>query len=143
MGAEAEPAISALTENLYYDGPYRVRKAAATALGDIGEPSKPAVPVLIAVLLTDFVHVQCSAAWALGEIGDTSAIPALAIALQDDDMDTRIEAAEALALLAQQDFPDIDRGVYVLNEEGEALLVVAARKWWNDEGRNHTWGLEP
>ena len=142
MGIDAEPAIPALTENLYYDGPYRVRRAAALALGEIGEPSKPVVPVLITVLLTDFVRVQSSAAWALGEIGDTVAIPALASALQDDDVGTRIAAAEALGLLTDQEFPDMGSGVYVLNEEGEALLVIAAREWWGEVGQTQAWGFD-
>jgi len=139
MGEEASSAVPALTANLYYDGPWEMRSSAAYALGQIGSESQPAVPVLIAALLADFVHVQSAAASALGRIGDRSAVPALALALQNESPDVAVGAAEAIAILTGQQFPGLGGPGYELNDEGVPLIVVAAQKWWDQQGRQEPW----
>lgn len=145
MGEEASPAIPALTSNLYYEGHWEIRRAAALALGNLGQKAKPAVPVLIAVLLGDFVHVQTAAAESLAKIGDKSAVPALALALQDvpdrEDQYTNVQisAAEALGVLTGQTFPDSGGPGYTLDEQGTPLIVLAARNWWTHVGQYSEW----
>ncbi len=84
FGDQAEMAIPALSKNLFYEGPYDVRKAAAWALGEIGPKAKSTVPLLITVLLTDSAHSSEAAAEALGKIGDDTAIPALVKGLDNE-----------------------------------------------------------
>ena len=139
IGENASLAVPALTTNLYYNGPWEIRASAAYALGQIGPASKPAVPVLIAALLADFMHVRSAAATALGTIGDASAVPALAVALQDDHSQMAIYAAEALAILTGQEFPGLGGPGYELNDEGVPFIVVAAQQWWTQEGLQQSW----
>lgn len=140
MGSAAKPAVPALTQNLYH--PYfEVRKTVAEALGKIGPAARPSVPILIITLLEDpFVHARRAAAEALGEIGDKIAVPALAAALADEDHFVQIESAISLALLAGQEFPDFNsKGGYSLNQDGEPVIVEAAKEWWENEGRYQDW----
>jgi HEAT repeat protein len=101
LGSRAVPAlIDALR-----DDDTRIRQAACTALGQIGDPSavpaliacwdqrdishaatnalvqigKPAVPALIEALTSPSNPVRIAACTALGQIGDTAAIPALRV----------------------------------------------------------------
>jgi len=154
MGPDAEPAVPALTKNLYHFVP-DVREAAAWALGQIGPGARPAVPVLITVLLADSsVHAREEAARALAAIGDPVAIPALASGLYDKDPWVRIHSAEAIAQLTGQSFPGatptflsfpttppITREYYIheFTESGEAVIVLAAREWWKQEGWQQDW----
>ena len=87
IGAPAvEPLIIALKD-------WRVREAAAEALGKIGAP---AVEPLIDALRDKSEDVRKAAAEALGEIGDVRAVEPLIAALKDKDDDVREAAAEAL-----------------------------------------------
>jgi HEAT repeat protein len=77
------------------------RKALIYALGEIGPPSKPAVPLIIEALRdqsdrSGFLNVV--AADALGKIGPgaASAVPALIVALESDDV--RLPASATVAL---------------------------------------------
>lgn len=145
MGSQAERAIPALTQNLCYQGVYEVRMNAARALDEIGPAAHPAVPVLIVVLLTDYsVHPRRAAASALGKIGKISSVPALARGLYDEDVHVRIEAAEAIAQLVQQEFPGSnlttpERSGHELDDSGEAMVVVTVRTWWEDSGWQQDW----
>jgi hypothetical protein len=155
MGPDAEAAVPALTKNLYYEGAYDVREAAAWALGEIGPAAKPAVPMLIVVLLADRVHVRREAAIALGKIGDHTAIPALARGLYDEDFGVRIPSAQAIVRLAALSFPGAtptvlsfpgatppitrEHYIYDFDESGEAIIVLAAREWWEQEGWQQDW----
>ena len=98
LGTYAEvagPAISAkLTSNQV-----AVRKAAAVALGRIGEKAKDAVPSLMQVLINDkAADVRVEVAKALGLISSDleKTVPALIQALQDKQSDIREQAAWAL-----------------------------------------------
>ena len=139
MGEKATPAIPALTINLFHDGPYEVRRQAAWALGEIGPNAQPSVPMLIAVMFNDFIHVRREAAEALGKIGDTSAIPALVQALKDEDDGVGSYAAESIAVLAKQSFPDVGSSGFHLDDDGIPLIVKAAQQWWQQEGQFQDW----
>jgi HEAT repeat protein len=65
------------------DSDSAVRRAAAEALGAIGDPQ--AVPPLIQALRDRSENVRAAAAEALGAIGDPQAVPALIKALGDSD----------------------------------------------------------
>lgn len=139
MGPKAEPAVFALIGNLSYQTNSEVRESAARALGAIGSAAKSAVPQLTTLLLTDFVNVQSAAAVALGQIGDTSAIPALAQGLNDRYIEVSIESAKSIAILANQEFPDFNSTSYSLDENGVPLIVKAAREWWMHDGQYQNW----
>jgi HEAT repeat protein len=61
------------------------------------------VPVLVPLLKDRDVNYKV--AWALGEIGDGAAIPALLDALQDQSPDMRVASIDALATLRATDAP--------------------------------------
>lgn len=140
MGPAAQPAVPALTQNLYHYN-FEVRRAAAEALGKVGPGAQSSVPVLIVTLLEDsFVHARGAAAEALGKIGESMTVPALAAALADESDSVQIQSAISLALLTGQEFPDLDtNGGYSLNQEGVPLIVEAAKGWWENEGRYQDW----
>jgi hypothetical protein len=139
MGEKATPAIPALIKNLFHDGPYEVRLQAAWALGEIGPNAQSSVPMLIAVMFKDFVHVRRAAAEALGKIGDVSTIPALVQALDDEHSFVGIYAAESIAILANQDFPEVGASGFTLDENGVPLIVKAAKLWWEQNGQFQDW----
>jgi len=179
FGKEAVAAVPALTQNLYYDH-HDVQISAAVALEELGPNARSAVPALVDVLRNDdTVRVRISAADALGRIGDSSVVPALADILYEEVIegtceelvrrypdDCRLDphttscscggeigramgrtddglwvaSAVAIALITGEDFPDTDSsGGYYLNEEGVPLVVVAAREWWESEGKYQEW----
>jgi len=139
MGPEAEAAVPALARNLYYQGSYEVRESAASSLGKIGPAAKPAVSLLEVALLADFVHVRRAAAIALGHIGDTAAIPALAQALNDKDNAVSGYAARSIATLTDQKFPDRNGPGFSIDKNGVPVVVAAAIEWWMQQGQYHSW----
>jgi HEAT repeat protein len=76
------PALHALVQMLS-DKDWQVRREAAWALGEIGDPK--AVPFLIRSLRDKDKYVRRAAAWALGKIGDPQVVPALIDVLKDED----------------------------------------------------------
>ena len=88
--------LPALTQALR-DEEWWVRRAAAWALGEIGDPQ--AVPALVGALGDKDEDVRQTATEALGEIGDPQALPALFGALGDESWWVRREAAEALGAI--------------------------------------------
>lgn len=139
MGPSAVEAVPALTQNLYYRNS-EVRRYAARALGNLGSSAEPAIPGLIVILLSDSaVQPRREVAKALGKIGDISAIPALAQCLSDEDEGVGIECAKSIAVLAGQQFPDLNSPGYSLDEKGVPLIVIAAREWWQKEGQHKSW----
>jgi len=143
MGSAAEPAVSALIIVLS-DDVSDVRTAAAYAFGAIGPAGASAVPALVQVLRSDkYGPARVAAAESLGRIGDTSAVPILAEVLWDQGahMSLRIEVSQATAWLTGAEFPDCEPGphAYKLNDEGEPLIVIAAREWWMSEGQYQEW----
>ena len=146
MGSAAEPAVPALIVTLS-DDVSDIRASSADALGEIGPKAAPAVPALIEMLRSDeYVQARAEAAEALGKIGDVSAVPALADILWDQEAEEAykfipIQAAQAIAQLTGNPFPDSKPGThgYRLNDSGEPLIVVAARGWWESEGKFKEW----
>jgi HEAT repeat protein len=96
VGGE-EDLMHLLTEVLGSDE-MSVRWKAAVALTEIGSS---AVRDLIGCLYDPREYVRSSAAWVLGNIGDSRAIPSLRRNLNDISSDVRKEAAEALGKLVQ------------------------------------------
>jgi HEAT repeat protein len=87
------PALHALVQMLS-DKDWQVRREAAWALGEIGDPK--AVPFLIRSLRDKDKYVRRAAAWALGKIGDPQVVPALIDVLKDEDWQVREAAVSAL-----------------------------------------------
>jgi HEAT repeat protein len=113
IGAPAvEPLIAA-----FKDGDLDVRRAAAGALGAIGDAR--AVEPLIAALKDGDFDVRWAAARALGEIGDARAVEPLIAALKDEVSHRRWAAAEALGKIGWK--PD--------KSEAGAHYLIAQRKW--------------
>jgi len=138
MKTGVDEAIPALTRNLYYQGPYEVREAAAWALGEIGSSARPSSFMLSVVLLSDFISVRKAAAEALGKIGCKEAVPALAIALRDPDHYFSTIVAEAFEKLVERDFSP-DKTAYYLDENGIPIIVNNAIAWWEQEGQHMDW----
>jgi len=85
-----------------------VRRATATALGEIGDIR--AIPPLITALSRDDAHPVLSAcADALGSLRATAATPALIATLGNLNAGARAHAAAALHLITGQEFGD-DQG---------------------------------
>lgn len=146
MGPAAKTAVPALIVTLS-DDVSDIRASSADALGEIGPKAAPAVPVLIEILRSDeYAHARVSAAESLGKIGDVCAVPALANILWDREAKEAyrfipIAAAQAIAQLTGNQFPDSEPGPhgYRLNDNGEPLIVIAAREWWESEGKYQEW----
>lgn len=116
--------VPALVE-LLTDSDDRIRRAAAGALGEIGDRS--AVPALLR-LLSDRPHAETirEAARALVKIGDDAAIPDLIALLGDGRRDVRAEAATALRFITKEHFgfdPDAPA-------EPRAAAIDRWRAWW-------------
>jgi len=94
LGDIGEPAFNPLIAALQ-DEDANVRKWAAFALGEIGDPR--AVEPLIEALQDEHWEVRGYAAWSLGRFGDSKAIDPLTYAASSDEEEmVREAAAEAL-----------------------------------------------
>jgi PBS lyase HEAT-like repeat len=142
MGPEAATAVPMLTTNLRDNHSYDVQKATAFALGEIGPEAESSIPELSSFMLTDFAHGGVAAAEALGKIGDKSAIPVLVQALDHRYSGVGIEAAESIAILTGQQFTDFGGPAYTLDKNGVPLIILEAKKWWNEEGQYQNWSHE-
>jgi HEAT repeat protein len=132
FGAAGAPAVPALIQALGDSG-WEVRRAAAWALGKLGDPQ--AVPALIQALGDDWYDVRAAAAWALGAIGDPQAVPALIQALGDDWYDVRAAAAWALGAIGDpQAVPAL---IQALGDWGELIkaLGVSLEGEWSENAR--------
>ena len=143
MGPAAAPAVPALIRALS-DSSQDVRDGAAVALGEIGPAASSAVPSLVRVMRSDFyLDARWSAALALGKIGPAaaSAIPDLVEILDSPDRGLQGAAAWALSRITGHQWPDSEgdgNGFYV-SDDGELLIVIAAREWWDKEGQYQDW----
>lgn len=77
----------------------RLKQAAITALGQLGDPARPALPILqrYAADPKEDYAVRAAANKALGLLADRSSLPALQRAIHDEEFCTRTEAQKALA----------------------------------------------
>ncbi len=144
MGEEAIRAVPALSANLSHED-FEVREATAEALGRIGKPAKDALPFLIEALDDNNLKVGDRVAWAIGELGDISAVPALAEALyrgsQGDHYRVARRAAHSIEKLTGITFVDPAYKSDWQNDFGVPFIVVGARLWWETEGHTHTWSI--
>lgn len=147
MGPAAAPAVTALIQALS-DSSQDVRDEAATALGEIGPAASPAVPALVRVMHSDsYLDARYSASLALGKIGPPAvyAVPDLVETLDSPDSGDfglgRAAAAWALSRITDNQWPDSegDGRSFSVSEDGELLIVIAAREWWNKEGQYQDW----
>lgn len=149
-GDDAVIAIPKLIENLHYKQVNRhwpqVRLSAVKALSRLGPKAKEAVTDL-GIILQDAdsgYHVWESAAFALGEIGDPKAIPALANGLYQENAEAyriAINCANAIAKITHEPFRDANpkNSSYSSDIGGAPFLVLDARKWWEEEGKFQDW----
>ena len=86
--------VKGLAKALFYKKAWRVREAAAEALGKIGDSQ--AVEPLIAALKDEDWYVRKYAVEALGKIGESRTVKPLIAALKDLEQDVREAAVEAL-----------------------------------------------
>ncbi|MHC4136437.1 MAG: HEAT repeat domain-containing protein [Planctomycetota bacterium] len=92
LGYDAVPAVIGALE----DADWRVRQAACQALGIIGADATEAVPALLQVIQGDKDEVRHRGVWALGAIGDISALDPLAEILTREGGTVGVWIAEAL-----------------------------------------------
>jgi hypothetical protein len=83
-----------LVNALEYQNVWRVRRDAAGALGDMGDPA--AVEPLMVALDDDSASVRIAVIAALGRIGDPAAVEPLMAALRSQAVDIRKAAADSL-----------------------------------------------
>ena len=102
-----------------------MRRAAAEALGNIGDP--PALPALLQALQDEDGGVRRAAAEALGNIGDPQALPALTQALQDKDGWVRRAAVKALKQLLPASLPQGEKERRAWQERLRAIRRAARR----------------
>lgn len=141
MGSTAEPALPHLINNLHNQSS-EVQISAIRALAAIG--SNRAVRPLIDLSDNDFGVVRLEIAVALGKLGDPSAVPGLVQMLDDEDTDVSAQAARAIGILTNQQFPGIfGPGGFELNEDGIPKAVIAAKEWWRQEGQHMSWPPPP
>jgi HEAT repeat protein len=80
--------------------PLEVRRAAAVALGDFGDPR--AVEPLIGILGEKEGEIRLAAVLSLAKIADTRAVPALTALLGDPDGDVRTAVVIALGMIGDR-----------------------------------------
>ena len=117
-----EPMVDRLIEPLRSDDA-ETRKAAATALGRIGDPR--AVPALIALLEEDDRDLLVVVATALARLGDRRAFEPLLHLLGDADLRVRQAAIGALNSIGH---PDMDGRMQTLLEAGDPRVRESAVK---------------
>jgi len=140
----AAVAIPSLIDNLYNNNT-EVQMSAAVLLGSLGSRAQISVPDLIAVMedIENNLNVRRSAARVLAEIGDVSAVPALAQQLYQDSASSyffEISCANSIAILANQKFRDVGASAYHSDADGVPWIVIDARNWWEQTGQYQDWG---
>ena len=114
---KAKGHVQGLIKALSYEKDWKVRKAAAEALGQIGD--NRATEPLVAALKDRDADVRRRAARALEQIGDARAVEPLVATLKDPLYFVREKAAEALESLGWQPGDDTQR----------TLRAIARREW--------------
>ena len=125
-----EHGVYVLIQALKNDQDTEVRKAAARALGAIGNKALDAVPILIQALNDQDRRVRGSVAYALGQIGTAEAIKAvekavstLIQALKDRDAAVRDNAAEVLGMTGKSAVPAL---IQALQNDQDATVRKGA-----------------
>jgi HEAT repeat protein len=91
--------------SLLRDGPVSECQRATWVMGRIGKPEWATVPLLGALRRTRPWLVRRRAAWALGQLRDRRAIPALVETLSDEKEEVAREAALALSVIGEPAVP--------------------------------------
>jgi hypothetical protein len=142
IGPPAAPAVPLLVEMMSLEKTDLTRADAAEALGKIGD--EEGLSSLVRALKTDESdHVRHAAAYAIAKFGERArlAVPTLVESLNDEDISVRGASAYAIAQITGEPFPDADRhdGTFKIADNGEPYIVIAAREWWEREGRFQDW----
>lgn len=143
IGSAAVPAVPALMRLLLTDEDDLTRACSARALGQIGDSI--ALETLERSLREDRdTGVRAAAALALSGLGSSGrrSVPILSASLSDSEISVRVASALAIAKIAGESFPEValaERGAYTTGADGEAIIVTAARQWWNTKGRYVQW----
>ncbi|MFQ5796483.1 MAG: HEAT repeat domain-containing protein [Candidatus Bipolaricaulia bacterium] len=122
--AAQDQEIGRLIEALQ-DENFRVRFAAAKALGEMGLDAQDAIPALVEALGDEVVYVRYGVTVALGGIG-SAAVPALANALQNEDKLVRFHAAAALVMIGPDARDAIPSLTEALRDESEGVRFTSA-----------------
>jgi len=124
--------IDAIADALILDRDPDVRAMAARSF--LGIPSRKAVESLILSLDQDpYEAARANAAWALGEIGDKTAVPVLRKALSDPDTNVRLKAASAvLKIKPKEAVPELitllgDKSPMVHDRARDALKAITGK----------------
>jgi hypothetical protein len=80
-----------------------IRMLAASSLAEIGKPSLEGLLEVLKNRDKPF-ETRADAAWALGKVGDRSAVEPLIVTLGEKDADLRVQASRALARITSKDF---------------------------------------
>ena len=138
-GEAAGEAIPSLINNLHSDS-YELRRVTVALLSEVGESALIAIPDIIWVMKNDkHPNVRTRAVISLGKLGDPRAIPALANNLYQENQKLAILSADAIASITGERFTDAGRNGYTLNDEGVALILLDAQKWWEEIGQYQDW----
>jgi HEAT repeat protein len=121
-----ERAIPALERALRDDDTPAVRSEAAVALADL--TAHEALATLLVAAEDDDGHVRQMALSALGEIGDSRAVPRLERALRDARPEVRYQAVIAFARVVRDDPPSVATAlVRALDDDDAAIRYIAMR----------------
>lgn len=141
IGPAAKPAVPTLIRMLQNADYVNTRKAAATALGWIGDPSS--VPALVNVLYEEAILGPTPTPVSCEPIGWTGAKVCTygeeANKWRRTNEGLTLDAAEAIARITGENFPDMDSHGRYRSNEGIPLTIVAAKEWWEKEGQFKQW----
>ena len=136
IGPPAASAIPALVDRIRHDPDGRVHGAALTSLRQIGPAS---LPRLMALTLDSRPGTRRAALYAMGEMGDTGALPAIARALlAEPDSEVRWFAARALTDFGKRAAPVAPALLAAIAREYDPLPPDYRGGWGSPGAHYHT-----
>jgi len=106
------------------EGPVNDREQAALVMGRIGSPEWATIPLLGALDKSRPWPVRSRAAWALGQLKDRRAIPALVETLKDEEEEVASAAASALSAIGEPAVPSL---ISTLRNEQPRMRQMAVK----------------